>query len=420
MDRRTILGGLAAAFLSGCGGGSEDPAPAASPAASPAAGTEGLPAALLTADPIPQSTAAQSSLSDLMHSQGLRLGTVGNSIINSQTAFWLVAASNSGGRIIPERTRSVGGVTSSALVGQVALLDSNCNSVLMMEGTNDGSQGVPLATHVANMRAAVDAVRGRGWLPILIATPPTDRAFSAATSSMALADRFLAESEGIPFFDPWGRVTDTDGTWMPGASADQIHPIPATERAVGDDLWAMMVAGETGYLLPRSNTGLGLFGSSGNQLQLLDSDNDGLPNGWKPLSLTGPTFSAAPIAHPFRGKKCSAKVAQASQGYIYRTFNAAGVTPGDVVRLTGFVSLANSVNMKVRVFYRFNTVLVDVTCAVLIGDTGDRYFEAEVQVPAGLTDMTVFIQCAPQTTGSFFGTVGFGGFDVYNVTRNTL
>lgn len=356
------------------------------------------------------------SFPDLMR-RGVKLGAIGNSIVASPNAFWRFAATASQGLIAQGKSSAVGGSKSSEIVAQVDSLDDNCNAVLIMEGTNDAAQGVSVASHVANMRAAIGVIKARGFVPLLIATPPNDGAYAAECNRMALADRVLAESEGVTFVDPWGRLTDTDGTWTAGATSDGTHPVVASDAAAGADLWSALSAGESGYLLPRSNAGQGLVGS--NVLQLTDSNADGLPDGWSNLSVTAPTYSLAAAAHPFRGNRCSVGVSQSSTGSIIRIVPLGGAAVGDVVRITGFISLESSSNMRVRVFTRFNGASVDFTCALILGNTANRFFSAEMKVPSGTTDFRFFIECAGQVSGAFSGTVGFGGFDIYNITQNT-
>jgi hypothetical protein len=358
------------------------------------------------------------TLAELL-ARGLRLSAVGNSIIaTTASPFWYIAATHSGGRIILERTTAASGATSAQMLAQVSSLNTNCNAVLLMEGTNDASQSVTVAQHVANMRAVIRAIRSRGYLPILIAAPPNDAAYFATSNAMALADRFLAESEGIPFFDPWGRITDTDGTFTAGASTDNLHPLRAAELSVGTDFWSLMSAGESGYLLPRSNTGNGLAGS--NVLQLTDTDTDGLPDGWLPLSLTAPTYSLVAQSYPFRGNLCKAVISQSVSGNLYRIFSLGSTAVGDIVRVSGFLSLESSSNMYVKVYMRFSGPNQDEYGAIVIGDTATKYFSFEGKVPSGTTDLRVFIRTEPQVAGAYSGTVGFGGIDIYNVTANTF
>lgn len=358
------------------------------------------------------------TFSDLMR-RGLKLSAIGNSIVGtSVTPFWHLAATKSGGRVTVCKNVAAGGATSSALVGQLASLDGACNAVLLMEGTNDASQSVSVAAHIANMRAAIRAIKARGLLPVLIAAPPNDAAYSATSNAMALADRFLAEDEKIPFFDPWGRLTDTDGTWTAGASTDNVHPLPASEEIIGADLWTLMDAGETGYLLPRSNAGNGL--GTSNVLQLTDTNADGLPDSWSALSLTAPTYSLTAESYPFRGNKSKAVISQSSTGSLYRIFSLGTTAVGDTVRATGFLSLETSSNMYVKAYMRFQGSEVDIHGAVIVGDTTSRFFSLEGKVPPGTTDIRVFIQVSGQASGAFSGTAGFGGIDVYNVTQNTF
>jgi hypothetical protein len=294
-------------------------------------------------------------------------------------------------------------------------LDPTADVLAFGEGTNDASQGVTVAAHVANMRAIAQYALDRNVIPVMRITPQVDAAYSATVNQYALADRMLAEQMGIPFVDNFARWLDTDGTWTSGASGDTVHPFVGIYASAGADAWAQL-SSTYPPLLPRSDAGDGMFGS--NVLQLAHTGN--LPTGFSLLGFTGHTVNAlADYAHPFRGKRASITCNQSASADAYRSVSASGkFSAGDRVTISGLLGMASGSNMLVSAFVRAMGPNTDFNIAA-IGADADRYCRATFVVPESTTSLRLFLRAQAATPGTYTGDIRWGGWDIYNVTTNT-
>jgi len=362
--------------------------------------------------------AASGAVYALLNGGSVRLGVVGDSLLNFATSFIHACVGAMDGRISLGYKAAVGGATSSSMLAQVDSLPASCNAVLMMEGTNDANAGVSKAAHIANLKAVADAIVARGAVPLVCASPTRETTVSVINGYW-LAERLWCEAAGIAYVDPWSRYIDTDGSWIAGCTTDGDHPNPATMVQVGLDMAALLAAGKSGYLLPRSNSlGEGLFT---NALLLLDGDANGRPDGWSRLTVTGENFSLSPASYPARGNKCTVVISQTSAAEIFRAIGGAGWSVGDTLRVSGMISLASMSNCNFRVYARVvGSAPFDTIPLVRQANCSDTYFVGDVVMPAGATDLQVWMEATSISGSPFTCTLGYSGINVYNVTANTL
>ena len=354
----------------------------------------------------------------LLNSTGARIGVVGNSILAFVTSFINAAVGALDGRATMEYKAAVGGVTSAGMLGQAATLPASCNVVAMMEGTNDANAAVSTATHISNLKAVAAEITSRGFVPLVIASPTRETTVSTIIGYW-LPERLWCESAGIAYVDPWSRYFDTDGSWVAGCTTDGDHPTPSTMLQVGLDMAGLLAAGKTGYLLPRSNSlGEGLFS---NALLLSDGDANGRPDGWSRLTITGEGFSLAPATYPARGNKCTVVISQTAAAEVFRSLGSSGWTPGQTLRITGMISLANMSNCNFRVYCRpVGGPAFDIIPFIRQANCSDAYFSGEIVMPTGATDLQVWMEATSISGSAFTCTLGYSGINVYNVTANTL
>ena len=129
---------------------------------------------------------------------------------------------------------------------KLAEIDANITPVtadvlVIMAGTNDEGDrwGTPMATRLAEV---VDiAVKSHAPHVLLSAVAPRDAGPAwAADWNVQLAH--LATVEGWSFVDPWGFLRTADGHYMAGTTVEGIHPTPASQVVVGQELRAAIVA----------------------------------------------------------------------------------------------------------------------------------------------------------------------------------
>jgi hypothetical protein len=343
----------------------------------------------------------------------------GNSFAVAQTHLSSFAGKSSGGLYLAKNS-GVGGYRSDQVLAKMqaeGFIDGS-QIVAYGEGTNDASQSVSTAAHMANIKAMTDLILASGRTPLLIMTPPGDYANNALTHPYWVAEWVYCNINGIAAIDAFGRYVDTDGTWVSGASTDTTHPILSVYAQAGLDMWSAATSKAPPLLLPRTNAGQGIFG---NALNLTDTNADGLPDGWSVLSLTGQTYNAlSDFAYPYRGKKASINVSQSSAGYVYKQ-SATGFAVGDKVRASGVLAVTAATNMIVDVYIRANgSGAFDWFASTLAAVTGDTYFSTELVVPAGTTSLQMYFRVSPLVAGAFSGTLTWGDCDIYNITTNSL
>ncbi|MGZ4446385.1 MAG: SGNH/GDSL hydrolase family protein [Nocardioides sp.] len=107
-------------------------------------------------------------------------------------------------------------------------------AVVVMGGTNDVLQGVPLATSVEALRAMVRAARAAGAEVWVLGPPPLDPGYLKPVGPLAAAEEQVAAAEGAAYVPLGPGLVDAAGRWLPGLSGDGVHPTPAGARALAD------------------------------------------------------------------------------------------------------------------------------------------------------------------------------------------
>ena len=121
-------------------------------------------------------------------------------------------------------------------------------SVVVLEcGTGDTSQGVPIATTLANVDAMVGSQPNCYWLLMSVlprAFLPGQQGDHAAVSALRAALGGYAFAHGIPFVDPFRTFEDqaNPGAMLPTLTLDGIHP-----NACGQSILARAIAAQLGW-----------------------------------------------------------------------------------------------------------------------------------------------------------------------------
>lgn len=321
----------------------------------------------------------------------------------------------SGGRMFAAANGSVGGLRLDQIAANIKSngFSPLAQVVAIFEGTNDASQGVSNEAHIAGLAECVSLVINSGRIPLVTLASPNDKDYSDTSNGFALREKIFCERNGIPFYDPWARWVDTDGTWVAGASGDGIHPYNVVYNGAGVDMWAAVQAASFPVWLPRRSAGEGLLQS--NVLQLTDTNADGLPDGWTALTFTSPTYALSNYAFPARGKKCSATVSQSEIGSFYRELTT-GFSVGDTMRISGVAGLSGSTNASMRVFVRAFGTTIEFTAFCTSSDCTDTVFEGDFVVPTGTTKLQLYVRAEANVAGTYSGVLGFGCIDLYNIT----
>lgn len=86
-----------------------------------------------------------------------------------------------------------------------------------------------LERYTANTAALIERVRQTGAIPILLTMYPHN-AYSAAHLDVLRRWTEFAESSGWPVFNFMSAVSDQEGRWLRGLTADGVHPVDAGHR----------------------------------------------------------------------------------------------------------------------------------------------------------------------------------------------
>lgn len=107
-------------------------------------------------------------------------------------------------------------------------------AVVIMGGTNDVLQGLPLEGAMASLRAMVEAAQAEGAEVWVVAPPPLAHLIARPIEPLVLAEAALAADTGASFVDPRAALSDDDGDWLPGLSSDGVHPTPEGASRLAD------------------------------------------------------------------------------------------------------------------------------------------------------------------------------------------
>lgn len=119
-----------------------------------------------------------------------------------------------------------------------SLLAGRPTRILVLGGTNDIAQGVPVATIAANLERIVERGSAAGAQMVLLTIPPrAEREYLAATVALDAAIDEIGGQRGVQVIDINGALAASDGTFRTDLTDDGIHP-----NAAGYRLMAMTIA----------------------------------------------------------------------------------------------------------------------------------------------------------------------------------
>lgn len=207
-----------------------------------------------------------------------------------------------GGAVIRTVNAGIGGNTTAQILARVNEIPNDTDICLLIEGTNDGNAWanttITLAQHIANMRAIIENLQGRGIRVVLLLGPSGNAPNNTyAYLQMRQSDIVLALEMGIPVYDPYRVIiSPTTGGFVSGTnSADGLHAIDSATITVANQLASDLAAGRCASLVPVCNDDRGAHavGSVRNSLLLTDSNADGLADNWLKSTAGTATLASA-------------------------------------------------------------------------------------------------------------------------------
>lgn len=161
----------------------------------------------------------------------------------------------------------------------------------VLGGANDIVGAVPLQTTFYNLTAIYQGLLSAGVLPVLCTMTPRTGPPASVTSINTWIKRY-ARANGLPLVDTFQSVVDTttSGTFQAGLTIDGGgHPNSAGAKLMGQTFWNAIknymgqegIAPLAGFNLKVASDTVDILGAlTQNSLFLLDTNADGVPNGW--------------------------------------------------------------------------------------------------------------------------------------------
>lgn len=110
--------------------------------------------------------------------------------------------------------------------------------LVVLAGTNDFGNGVPVAESAANIAAIVKKVGAKRV--IVSAIPPSNgEPETAAAYNTALQS--FAKKQGWGWVDSSVKLRTADNTYIDGLTVDGVHPTPAAARMIGESIRAAIL-----------------------------------------------------------------------------------------------------------------------------------------------------------------------------------
>lgn len=125
-------------------------------------------------------------------------------------------------------------VAGSTSVDQAAGLEEveGAQVLLVMTGTNDLAQGVPLEETAASLEAIVEEAPADRV--VLLAIPPRDKETTPTSGEFNQALEDLAESRGWEYFDALAFLRSPEGGFVQGMTEDGVHLTPEAQQRFGE------------------------------------------------------------------------------------------------------------------------------------------------------------------------------------------
>ena len=346
----------------------------------------------------------------------LKASTFGNSIVAgvSGISFTDQALWELGPRLLWIKNGGIAGNTSAMMLARINTdVPADAKMCLVMEGSNDGLQGVSVSQHRQNMEAILVNLLSRGITPILVATAPLTTKAAIVASYLGV-QHALAYKYNISIYDPWRDVVDkTTGDWIIGLTADSVHPtFPAAITAKTSLVNLISETATPTEFSPRANNAgtAGYCISGGNCLMLTDTSADGVPDGWTLAGNATGSIVASPS--PFIGNmaRITSKTTTGNP-YLYKTIST-GWQAGDDLMISCVVDM----NAGASPQQTFMTIRVDgvekplINGSVASMSARRMYFMIK---PTATQPIQMYLKVNGAGTGSY---VSIGEFEVYNMT----
>ena len=114
-------------------------------------------------------------------------------------------------------------------------------AVVIMGGTNDTLQGLPVEESIEALRWMVRQAREADAEVCLVSPPPIAETYGVDVRPLVEAQRALAEEMDVPFADIHTPLAAADGEWAEGITFDGVHPTTDGARRIAGLVLAQVV-----------------------------------------------------------------------------------------------------------------------------------------------------------------------------------
>lgn len=111
-------------------------------------------------------------------------------------------------------------------------------AVVIMGGTNDVLQGLPVDASMVSLTAMVRQAQEAGAQVWIVSPPPINRLYLKPVDAIVEAEAGVARETGATYVDLGDSLVGPDGDWLPGLSYDGVHPTPDGARALAEAVLA--------------------------------------------------------------------------------------------------------------------------------------------------------------------------------------
>lgn len=166
---------------------------------------------------------------------------------------------------------------------QADVISKKPDMCIILGGTNDVSQSIPIATTRSNIEKMITILLDNNILPVLCKlTPRNGTTYDLGTSTVNLNVVDLARKYKLPLIDFYSAVTTNTGDFIsnPAYTTDGTHPTAIAAKQMAIKAWNTLSPYVSGFaeFLPTDN--LDPNNLLGNGCFVVDTNADGVPDNW--------------------------------------------------------------------------------------------------------------------------------------------
>lgn len=267
----------------------------------------------------------------------------GPDTINSLVRLGTWITLSAGGRLRVIQNSGIPGNTTAQMLARIEpdVLALNPSVCIVMGGTNDVAQSVPLATYIDNMTEIMDRLQAAGIRPVVLTIPPRALSRSLISQYNAWLTAWCA-GRGIPIIDTFTPAFDpATGGIISTFDSDGTHFNQSGYRMLGQKVWDAIESLFPNAALAPATANDDASNLIANGLFIGDENSDGVADSW---SRSG-TMTTSLVAgeSDVAGNWQVMDATGTTTRYINQVINTEGnAAPGDWMHFTGLADIGAS------------------------------------------------------------------------------